>query len=441
MAPSDPWKSSSKHDPDSLKEGFDALQVRDMETPQSCTGMSVAGVKKAEKFAQKLLATLSGRRLSISEIKVIGNSPRDGGGYADVLVATLLRKSCNTGEPKKIAVKKLRFVLSDDMTEEKVFRSFVNELLLLDKMSHPNIVEILSFVEDIEKRIAWLVFLWEDNGNLRDFLRSGKWEIPERGDTSQIQDVTLRLEYLHTRQPPICHGDLKSLNILVNSSNRAIITDFGSARITNSQQSRLSVTASNGTLTLTGLTFSFRWAPPEVLNGEQVDLASDMGAGLDRLGAITDCYPFEELDGEFQVTMRIVQGQLPLIYGHDQLSRIHLLYSVMERCWNPDPKQRPSSTECRKIIEWVPSAIPVKQTSERSKIRSATLLLQLGEINRLQNRYEEASNCYMEGLTIAQSTGDWSTLARLLVQLAANHQADTHYVEAKSCYTQALSIY
>lgn len=57
---------------------------------------------------------------------------------------------------------------------------FVNELRVLDKLSHPNIVELIGFVEDIKNRIAWLVFPWADNGNLREFLRSGKWEIPER---------------------------------------------------------------------------------------------------------------------------------------------------------------------------------------------------------------------------------------------------------------------
>lgn len=57
---------------------------------------------------------------------------------------------------------------------------FVNEVRLLDKLSHPNIVKFIGFVEDIENRIAWLVFPWEDNGNLRKFLSSGNWEIPER---------------------------------------------------------------------------------------------------------------------------------------------------------------------------------------------------------------------------------------------------------------------
>lgn len=208
----------------------------------------------------------------------------------------------------------------------------------MDKLSHPNIVKILGFVEDIECRIAWLVFTWEDNGNLREFLRSGEWEIPERvslvrrkrerhleGELMikvfQVQDVAHGLEYLHTRQPPICHGDLKSvrfsdghpllhlltatiaqLNILVNSSHRAVITDFGSARVIREAQAaratspshpvalpnpaaeesyerpKFNVTVSNTAFTLTGPAWSFRWAPPEVLKGRPPDRASDVWA-------------------------------------------------------------------------------------------------------------------------------------------------------------------
>lgn len=134
--------------------------------------------------------------------------------------------------------------------------------------------------------------------------------------------MALGLEYLHNREPPICHGDLKSvsvvisrmlvthsllsilaqLNILVNSANRAVITDFGSARIFREVQNfrlksgaylaglsnrgppridalpHLKVTASDTTLTLTGPTCSLRWAPPEFLNEELLGLASDVWA-------------------------------------------------------------------------------------------------------------------------------------------------------------------
>ncbi|KIO18916.1 hypothetical protein M407DRAFT_53039, partial [Tulasnella calospora MUT 4182] len=245
---------------------------------------------------------------------------------------------------------------------------FVNELRVLSRLSHPHIVEILGFVEDAGNRIAWLVFPWEEKGNLREFLRLEEWEIPER--VSLIQDVASGVEYLHTQNPPICHGDLKSLNILVNSSNRAVITDFGSAHIIQqtpklssrvavaadsaghippkpNEHPQLHMNASNTALTLTGPAYSLHWAPPEVLNGEAPDLPSDIWAlGWIAWETVTGNYPFEELASEFDVTMRILEGRLPSIYDHDQLSQIFRLCSLMQRCWNPEPKEQPSATEC-----------------------------------------------------------------------------------------------
>lgn len=128
------------------------------------------------------------------------------------------------------------------------------------------------------------------------------------------------LEYLHTRRIPICHGDLKSVgpsrsfrylqpnersmlqfNILVNSDFRAVITDFGSARVKAglgeqdesasnacasgvTSASDISVAlkvffdVSNMEITLTGPKYTLRWAAPEVLAGQDPDLPSDIWA-------------------------------------------------------------------------------------------------------------------------------------------------------------------
>ncbi|KIO25825.1 hypothetical protein M407DRAFT_51872, partial [Tulasnella calospora MUT 4182] len=96
----------------------------------------------------------------------------------------------------------------------------LRESEFLVKLSHPNIVKLEGFVEDLSAQKAWLIFPWEEYGNLRDFLASGELSF-------QINDVTLGLEYLHSREPPVYHGDLKSPNILVSSECRALITDFG----------------------------------------------------------------------------------------------------------------------------------------------------------------------------------------------------------------------
>ncbi|KIO20167.1 hypothetical protein M407DRAFT_60603, partial [Tulasnella calospora MUT 4182] len=141
-------------------------------------------------------------------------------------------------------------------------QSFVNELSLMASLSHPNIIQFLGFVEDMDKADARIILPWEADGNVRDFLKSGEWDIPER--VSLIQDTAKGLEYLHTHDPPICHGDLKSLNILVNSSCRAVITDFGSARIRRSSTSpQAKFNRSTSALTLTGPAYSLRWTAPE----------------------------------------------------------------------------------------------------------------------------------------------------------------------------------
>lgn len=91
------------------------------------------------------------------------------------------------------------------------------------------------------------------------------------------------------------------LNILVNSSYRAVITDFGSARIRgklasgNESRTPGQTPVNDGTavgltspqakfnpstldLTLTGPGFSLRWTAPEVLRDGMQGLSSDMWA-------------------------------------------------------------------------------------------------------------------------------------------------------------------
>lgn len=56
----------------------------------------------------------------------------------------------------------------------------MNELGLMTTFSHPNIIRIVGFVEDMQRGDAWIVLPWEENGNVREFLQSGEWDIPER---------------------------------------------------------------------------------------------------------------------------------------------------------------------------------------------------------------------------------------------------------------------
>ncbi|KIO29550.1 hypothetical protein M407DRAFT_227302, partial [Tulasnella calospora MUT 4182] len=170
----------------------------------------------------------------------------------------------------------------------------------------------------------------------------------------QIKDTFEGLTYLHSRKPPICHGDLKSLNILVSSSYRAIITDFGSAR-----KAKIQVGATGNQLTLTGPSWSLRWAPPEVVNGAATSLPSDIwSAGWVCWEIMTNQVPFPELDSDGVIVLTIIQGKVPSTREDGQLSQITRLCSLMTDCWKFDPKDRPGVAQCRNEVAWMVSCPP-----------------------------------------------------------------------------------
>ncbi|KIO17264.1 hypothetical protein M407DRAFT_85170, partial [Tulasnella calospora MUT 4182] len=222
---------------------------------------------------------------------------------------------------------------SDPDSPPRHSQPLAHEVGLLNGLSHEKVVRLVGFVEEVKEGVAWMVFSWEKNGNLREFIRSEKWELPER--TSLINDVAKGLSYIHGRDPPICHGDLKSLNILVNSQNRGVITDFGSAR------TAAEVAPSGDFITMTGPAWTVRWAAPELLEGDLPGLASDIWAlGWICWEAVTGSFPFDK-ENDFAVVLRITKGDLPTIENDYQLKQIKALCSLMRDCWKLNTSERP----------------------------------------------------------------------------------------------------
>ncbi|KAG8948591.1 hypothetical protein FRC04_009493 [Tulasnella sp. 424] len=166
---------------ESLEQRLEAL---DLDGPQSTPQSQEPRTTKLS--ARDILEGLASKRLEITQIRFIGDNSIAKGGHGDVMVANLVLEDGSPLElERKVAVKK--FQVNDSTDEDKFLRGFVNELHVVNGLSHLNIVKIIGFVEDVKKRIAWLVFPWEANGNVREFLLFGTWELAER--VSLIKDV------------------------------------------------------------------------------------------------------------------------------------------------------------------------------------------------------------------------------------------------------------
>ncbi|KAG9030203.1 hypothetical protein FS837_003328 [Tulasnella sp. UAMH 9824] len=420
---------------------------------------------------RKVLGSLGHLRIDKARLKPIEGKALDEGGTADVEAAILapaqISNSSETEDTEYVAVKKLRMAAGND--DCRALALFAHEVNLLNELSHQNVVKIIGFVEDVEHGVAWMVFAWEKNGNLREFVRSASWELPER--ISLIGDVTKGLSYLHGRHSPICHGDMKSLNILVNSEHRAVITDFGSARSARStsestvedvnttktperQQKpavhahgaepiKAKVSASGDSIALTGPAWTVRWAAPELLADEEPSSASDVWAlGWICWEAVTGNFPFGDLEDRVAIIVSITGGHPPVVKNNEQLKQLGVLCNLMEQCWRVDAHDRPTALRCRQVISLMEQVPPSrKEGSDMDIPLSSRLLWVLGRMEWRNDKMPEARKYFQRALEVSQSVGDESGKARALKALGDACHRQNEHSEAVELLIQAKNIF
>ncbi|KAG0755286.1 hypothetical protein G6F57_009174 [Rhizopus arrhizus] len=135
-------------------------------------------------------------------------------------------KDCYEGVYKgeTVAVGELRITRFNEVNLAEV----KHEINVLKQLRHENVVKFIG----VCTHPSHLCIVTElcSKGDLFDVIRA----YPRPSFTQQVMymyDIALGIAYLHTRRPSIIHRDLKSMNILISSDDRAKINDFGLARI------------------------------------------------------------------------------------------------------------------------------------------------------------------------------------------------------------------
>ncbi|XP_028789248.1 serine/threonine receptor-like kinase NFP [Neltuma alba] len=106
------------------------------------------------------------------------------------------------------------------------------ELKILQKVNHGNLVKLEGFCIDDDEANCYLVYEYVENGSLYSWLHEDRTErLNWKMRLHVAIDVANGLQYIHEHtRPRVVHKDIKSSNILLDANMRAKIANFGLAK-------------------------------------------------------------------------------------------------------------------------------------------------------------------------------------------------------------------
>ncbi|KAJ0793139.1 putative protein kinase RLK-Pelle-SD-2b family [Helianthus annuus] len=237
---------------------------------------------------------------------------------------------------KIVAVKKLETVVQDGQRELKT------EVNTIARTHHKNLVQLLGYCDDGEKRL--LIYEYMSNGTLAFFLFGGMR--PSWKHRSYIAvSIAKGLTYLHEDcSNQIIHCDIKPQNILLDDCYNAKIADFGMAKLLMINQSR----------TNTGIRGTKGYVAPEWFRNTLVTVKSVVFNDHDAEDAEVlvdlawDCYQEGRLDA-------FVKNDSEAL---DDFEKLTIFMRVGLWCVQENPSLRPTM---KKVIQMLEGVIEVTE--------------------------------------------------------------------------------
>ncbi|XP_050380367.1 serine/threonine-protein kinase CTR1 [Argentina anserina] len=217
-------------------------------------------------------------------------------------------------------------ILMEQEFHAERFREFLREVTIMKRLRHPNIVLFMGAVTKPPNLSIVTEYL--SRGSLYRLLHKPGPVLDERRRLNMAHDVAKGMNYLHRRNPPIVHRDLKSPNLLVDKKYTVKVCDFGLSRL--KANTFLSSKSAAGTP---------EWMAPEVLRDEPSNEKSDVysfGVILWELATLQQ--PWGNLNPA-QVVAAVGFKNKRLEIPRDLNPQVAL---IIEACWANEPWKRPS---------------------------------------------------------------------------------------------------
>lgn len=295
-----------------------------------------------------------------SEQNIVGR-----GGYGVIYKGVL-----ENGE--EIAVKKLHPVLWIDDEQ------FKNELNILTRVKHKNIVQLAGYCHHTSQIVAEykgehvsasvveraICLEYMHGGSLADQLSAEACTLDWDKCYKIIKEICEGLHYLHNVDAPIFHLDLKPANVLLDKDMVAKLCDFGLSRLFDSMQTY--ITESQDMKGTRG------YMPPEYINRQQISPKFDVFslgviiiqimAGKDGYFNCADTHPKVFIKHVCENWRMRMEANMP-----SHVSQVRTCIKIALKCVEDDRTRRPTIAQIVNELSniGIPKSKPIRQWANK----------------------------------------------------------------------------
>jgi len=238
---------------------------------------------------------------------------------------------------QEVALKCLRVSGESGDSQVRLDRLIQREVYVWKKLQHPNVLPFIGLCT--LDSVTYMVSPWMANGNAIAYVQCH----PLAPRLRLLEQAATGLEYLHTFEPPIVHGDVRGCNILISASGDACIADFGLSyaleRVSKFSYSTSWRTAGH-----------CAWMAPELLHEDLVwrSLSTDVFSfGRVVIEITTGKRPFHYLKNVYAILQVASRGAMPKRPAADSGAKelTDQIWQLVEGCCHPKPHRRPQMNE------------------------------------------------------------------------------------------------
>ncbi|KAF8301357.1 hypothetical protein DL93DRAFT_2173334 [Clavulina sp. PMI_390] len=241
------------------------------------------------------------------------------------------------------------------------------EAIIHSQLRHPNILPFLGVYYEGPKSPPLVILPFHERGSLQKLLADlGLGGFLQQSDLIRIVVGSARgAVYLHSRTPPIIHGDLHPGNILLDAHGDPVLCDFGLSRIRHEISRTHSIREEAGRM---------RFLAPELHYSSADQFCSTQESDVFAL-AMTFFYawssqaPFFEIKNENLVVSTYIQGLRPMEPATLVMLEPRIktdFWELIATMWAHDVSRRPTSSAILEQLEGIfnpfKDSFPMAQT-------------------------------------------------------------------------------